>query len=169
MKAIVAVSRDWGIGYKNRLLFSIPEDMKFFRETTKGAAVIMGRATLESLPGGRPLKNRRNIVISSRKGYFVPGAETAESPAAAAALTEGEENVFVIGGASVYRQMLPYCSEALVTLVDESAEADCFFPNLDEDPDWELSELGEEREYNGLRFRFAVYRRREDFQDGCEE
>ena len=160
MDAIVAVSKNWGIGKDNDLLFSIPEDMAFFRETTKGGTVIMGRATLLSLPAGKPLKNRRNIVLSTREGFEVPEAEVAKSPEAAIELAGDDERVFVIGGASVYRQMLPFCDRVYVTLVDAEPEADCFFPNLDRDPQWERSEIGPEKIHKELAFRFSVYRRK---------
>ena len=161
MQAIVAVSKNWGIGKDGKLLFSIPEDMKFFREMTTGKTVIMGRKTLDSMPGGKPLKNRRNIVISTREDYEIPGAEVVSSPAAAAVLV-GElpqEDVFVIGGGEVYRAMLPFCDRALVTVVEAEPEADKFFPNLDTIEDWQLSEKGEEREHEGLKFRFCTYTR----------
>lgn len=162
MQAIVAVSKNWGIGRDGRLLFSIPEDMKFFRETTSGKTVIMGRKTLDSMPGGAPLKNRRNIIISTQEGYTVEGAEVVSSPAAAVALTSGEaqENVFVIGGGEVYRAMLPFCDRALVTQVEAEPAADKFFPDLDAMEDWQLAITGEEKEHEGLKFRFCTYVRK---------
>lgn len=162
MQAIVAVSKNWGIGRDGQLLFSIPEDMKFFRATTTGKTVIMGRKTLESMPGGKPLKNRRNIIISTREGYAVEGAETVTSPAAALELVQGEaeENVFVIGGGEVYRAMLPFCDRALVTIVEAEPEADKFFPDLDALEGWTLVEEGEEKEHEGLKFRFCTYKRK---------
>lgn len=161
MQAIVAVSKNWGIGKDGRLLFSIPEDMKFFRTMTTGKTVIMGRKTLDSMPGGRPLKNRRNIVISTREGYEVEGAETVTSPGAAAELVHGEPegSVFVIGGGEVYRAMLPFCDTAYVTVVEAEPEADKFFPDLDAMEGWSLSEKGGEKEHEGLKFRFCTYKR----------
>ncbi len=161
MQAIVAVSKNWGIGREGQLLFSIPEDMKFFRTTTTGKTVIMGRKTLESMPGGKPLKNRRNIIISTREGYEVDGAETVLSPMEAMKLVEGtpEEDIFVIGGGEVYRAMLPFCSRALVTHVEAKPEADKFFPNLDTEENWMLEERGEEKEHEGLKFCFCTYSR----------
>lgn len=161
MQAIVAVSENWGIGKDNRLLFSIPEDMKFFRTTTTGKTVIMGRKTLESFPGGRPLKNRRNIVISGREGFVIEGAETVSSPVEAAELVSelNAEEVLVVGGAEVYRAMLPFCDKALVTRVRACPEADRFFPNLDLLPEWHLISESEEHCHEELRFTYCVYER----------
>lgn len=161
MQIIVAVAKNWGIGKSGSLLFTIHEDMRFFRTMTSGKTVIMGRRTLESLPGGKPLKNRRNIVISTRRGYEVPGAEVVSSPGAAAELVKDEpqEDVFVIGGGEVYRAMLPFCDTAYVTVVEAQAEADKFFPDLDAAPDWKLAERGEEKDSDGLKFRFCTYKR----------
>ena len=162
MQAIVAVSENWGIGREGQLLFHIPEDMKFFRSTTSGKTVIMGRKTLESMPNGAPLKNRRNIVISTRKGYIVEGAEVVSSPAAAIELTQNElpENVFIIGGGEVYRAMLPFCSKAYVTVVKAQPAADKFFPDLDASGDWQLSAQSEEKDCDGLKFAFRTYVRK---------
>lgn len=158
MDAIVAVSRDWGIGRSGRLLFSIPGDMAFFREKTKGAALIMGRSTLESLPGGRPLKGRRNIVLSTRPGYAVGGAETARSASEALELVKHEERpVFVIGGGTVYSELLPRCGRAYVTHIEADAESDTFFPNLAESPGWELCFAGERMEHDGIFYSFNTY------------
>ena len=131
MKLIVAVAEDWGIGKDNRLLFSLKEDMKFFRETTTGHTVVMGKNTFKSFPNGK-LKNRINVILTREKiedCVCVPSLD---------ALFDLDLNdAFVIGGASVYKQLLPYCEQALITKVHASREADTFFPNLDEDADWE--------------------------------
>lgn len=158
MKLIAAVSKNWGIGKDNKLLFSIPTDMKFFRTATMGKTVIMGRKTLESFPGGKPLKNRRNIVLSSGKSV-ADGAELAAS--VDDALKAAPDDAFVIGGENVYRQLLPYCDEAYITKVFEECEADAFFPNLDEDSEWYMEKEGEEISENGHRFRFCTYKRKE--------
>ena len=155
--AIVAVDRNWGIGKDDALLAHIPEDMKFFREHTTGHPVIMGRKTLESFPGGRPLKNRKNIVITRNPFYEKEGAVVV-STIDAAIEQAGVEDAFVIGGGSVYRQLIDHCELAYVTKIDAEFEADTFFPNLDEDPRWELTEEGEAREHEGLAFRFTTYR-----------
>lgn len=158
MKMIVAVSDNWGIGYENKLLFSIPTDMKFFRETTKDSVVIMGRKTLESFPGKKPLKNRVNIVLTNNTDYSVEDALICNSvkDAIDCALKYNKE-IFVIGGESIYREFLPYCKSAFVTKVHASAKADSFFPNLDENPDWELKTKGETLEDNGYKFEFTEY------------
>lgn len=157
MKLIVAVDREWGIGKANDLLFSIPEDMKFFRSTTMGKVIVIGRKTLQSFPGGNPLKNRVNVVLSSaldRDDVTVVNdipslmREIGRFPA---------DDVFVCGGASVYKTLLPYCSEALVTKVDAVGGADTYFPNLDEAEGWVLTEEGEPIETNGYVIRFCKY------------
>ncbi len=139
MNLIVAADANWGIGRENKLLVSIPADMKFFRTTTTGKVVIMGRKTLESFPGGLPLKNRVNIVITRDKNYKVKDAVVVHSieEALEEAKKYSQEDVYVIGGDSIYKQMLPYCTKAHVTKIDFAYEADTFFPNLDEDEQWE--------------------------------
>lgn len=160
MKLIVAADKNWAIGKDNKLLVSIPADMKFFRETTKGNIVIMGRKTLESFPQGQPLQKRVNIVISQNKEYEVKGAvvvHSVEEAVEEAAKYEGD--VYVIGGESIYRAMLPYCQTALVTKIDHAYEADTYFPNLDEDPEWELAGETEEQTYFDLEYVFQKYER----------
>ena len=162
MKIIVAADSRWGIGKNNRLLVSIPSDMRFFRETTSGCTIIMGRKTLESFPGGKPLKNRRNIVLTSDPAYAVPGAETAARVADALALVRDEDpdRVFCIGGSSIYRQFLPFCDTAFVTKIDHVYEADSYFPDLDADEEWEITSESEEQTYFDLTFHFLTYTRR---------
>ncbi len=160
MKLIVAADKNWAIGKDNKLLVSIPADMKFFRETTKGNIVIMGRKTLESFPQGQPLQKRVNIVISQNKEYEVKGAvvvHSVEEAVEEAAKYAGD--VYVIGGESIYRAMLPYCQTALVTKIDHAYEADTYFPNLDEDPEWELAGETEEQTYFDLEYVFQKYER----------
>lgn len=161
MNLIVAVDKNWAIGCNNRLLVSIPSDMKFFRETTMGKVVVMGRKTLESFQGGQPLKNRTNIVITSDSDYKVKDAIVV--PSIEAAVEElkkyEEEDIFVIGGESIYRQMLPYCKMAYVTKIDHAYDADTFFPNLDEMEDWKLTGVTEEQTYFDLEYVFARYER----------
>ena len=128
MNIIVAVDKNWAIGYQNKLLNSIPEDMKFFRETTTGHVVVMGRKTLESFPNGRPLKNRTNVVITRRQDYEVPGAVVVHSVEEALEYLKRfkSEDIYVIGGASIYEQMLPYCDVAHVTVAADSEEKTYF-------------------------------------------
>ncbi len=161
MKAIAAVDKSWGIGRGGGLLFHIPADMRFFRETTKGAAVIMGRKTLESFPGGKPLPGRLNIVLTRDPNCAPEGVTVVHGPAEAekAALDSGRP-VFVIGGGEVYALMLDRCAECLITKVDANAGADAFFPDLDKAPGWYLAEEGDELEDNGYSFRFTTYRRK---------
>jgi len=162
MNLIVAVDNKWGIGHQGKLLNSIPEDMKFFRETTTGKVVIMGRKTLESFPNGLPLKKRVNIVITKNKDYKVKNAVIVHS--VAEALAEAgkykSDDIYVIGGESIYRAMLPYCDVAHVTKMDYTYQADTWFPNLDEDPDWVIAADSEEKTYFDLEYRFVMYVRR---------
>lgn len=160
MNLIVAVDKNWAIGKDNKLLVSIPADMKFFRETTKGNVVVMGRKTLESFPQGQPLQKRVNIVISKNKDYQVKGAVVVHSiEEAVEEAKKYEGDIYVIGGESIYRAMLPYCQMALVTKIDHAYEADTYFPNLDEDPEWELTGETEEQTYFDLEYVFTKYER----------
>ena len=160
MNLIVAVDKNWAIGQDNKLLVSIPADMKFFRETTKGNIVVKGRKTLESFPQGQPLQNRVNIVISRNKDYKVKGAVVVHSiEEAIEEAKKYEGDVYVIGGESIYRAMLPYCQTALVTKIDHAYTADTYFPNLDEDPEWELTGETEEQTYFDLEYVFRRYER----------
>ncbi len=155
MKLIAAVSADWGIGKDNQLLFSLPTDMKFFRTMTKGAAVIMGRRTLESFGGGPPRRGREKLVLSRDPSFCPEGVTVVRD------LKDlpDRPDAFVIGGEAVYRLLLDRCDTAYITKVDASVPADRFFPDLDALPDWELAEQGEPIEENGLTFRFLTYRR----------
>ena len=162
MNMIVAVDKNWAIGKDNRLLVSIPQDMKFFREQTKGKVVAMGRKTLESFPGGQPLKNRVNVVMTSDKNYEVNGVvvvHTVEEMTEELKKYEPED-IYVIGGESVYRQLLPYCNKAYVTRIDHAYDADTYFPNLDETEDWEVRGVSEEQTYFDLEYVFLKYERK---------
>ena len=154
MNAIVAISENGGIGKDNRLLFRISADLKRFKELTSGHTVIMGRKTLQSLPGGRGLPNRRNIVITRDPGFTAERAEIVHS--VDEALVLAEEDAFVIGGASIYQAMLPYCDKVYLTMVYADAEADVFFPSLD---GWQILRRSEMQEENGLRFQYIDYAR----------
>jgi len=161
MNLIVAVDKNWAIGKENKLLVSIPQDMKFFRETTMGKVVVMGRKTLESFPGGQPLKKRTNIVITRDKNYSVKDALVVHS--VEEALEElknyNSEDIYVIGGESIYRQMLPHCDVAHVTKIDHAYEADTYFPNLDEQADWLVTGVSDEQTYFNLEYEFVRYER----------
>lgn len=159
MKAIVAVDKKWGIGKKNDLLFSLPEDMKFFRATTLNKVVIMGSNTLKSFPGGKPLKNRTNIVL-------FPGGEKRDDCTIVESIDElfaeikkyPEDDVFVIGGAMFYKTMLPYCSEVYVTKVDADGKAEVFYENLDALENWTCVYQSEKINTNGYDIRFTTYK-----------
>ena len=162
MKAILAADKNWGIGYNNRLLVSIPSDMKFFRQTTTGKVVVMGRKTLESFPNGLPLKNRTNIVLTANPDYDVKYAVIVHSKDELLEELKkyNEDDIYVIGGESVYRMMLPYCDTVLVTKIDRAFQADTHFPNLDEMEEWTLTEESEEQTCFDLEFRFTKYERK---------
>lgn len=162
MKAILAADKNWGIGYNNRLLVSIPSDMKFFRQTTTGKVVVMGRKTLESFPNGMPLKNRTNIVLTGNQNYQVKDAIVvhSEDELMEELKKYDTDDIYVIGGESVYRMMLPYCDTAYVTKIDRAFQADTFFPNLDEMDEWEMTEESEEQTCFDLEFCFTKYERR---------
>lgn len=162
MNLIVAVDKNWAIGYKNHLLVSIPADMRFFRDETTSKVVVMGRSTLESFPSGQTLKNRTNIVITKQKDYKVKDAILVHS--VEEALQEIEqyksEDIYIIGGESIYKQMLSYCDVAYVTKIDFTYEADAYFPDLDNMSDWELTEESEEETYYDLEYTFCKYQRK---------
>lgn len=162
MKAILAADKNWGIGYNNRLLVSIPSDMKFFRQTTTGKVVVMGRKTLESFPNGMPLKNRTNIVLTGNQNYQVKDAVIvhSEDELMEELKKYNTDDIYVIGGESVYRMMLPYCDTVYVTKIDRTFQADTFFPNLDEMDEWEMTEESEEQTCFDLEFCFTKYERR---------
>lgn len=157
MKTIVAVDEEWGIGKKNGLLFSLKEDMRFFRDNTLNKVVVMGGNTLLSFPGSKPLKNRVNIVLSDvlPEGDYILARTLPEL----LEILKGypSDDVFVIGGAMMYMTMLSYCSEALITKVAAVGGAEVFFPNLDEKPEWNLVSEGTEIEDNGYKIKFTTY------------
>lgn len=154
--AIAAVSENWGIGRDNDLLFNIPEDKKFFRRTTLGHTVIMGRKTLESLPNKKPFKDRRNIILSRDTGFSAEGAEVAHSVNEVLNLVK-DEDAFVVGGGEIYREFLCCCAAALITKVNAAPDADVFFPDLDKAANWKLTEKSEEYTYEGLKYTFCKY------------
>lgn len=162
MNIIVAVDKNWAIGKNNKMMWSLPGDMKFFREKTTGHVVAMGRKTLESFPGGLPLKKRTNIVLTGNQDYQVKDAVFVHSPEEMLEELKkyDPEEVFVIGGGSIYRMMLPYCDVAYVTKIDHAYEADTYFPNLDEMDDWEMTEVSEEQTCFDLEYVFTKYERK---------
>ena len=158
MRAIFHTDKKWGIGKDNDLMFSIPKDMKFFRETTSGKVVVMGKNTLRSFPGGKPLKNRVNIVLTH--GDAGDGVITVHSVEELFREIKKypPEDVFVIGGASIYKMLIPYCTEVLVTKVDADGCAEVFVPNLDADENFQLLRESEPIEDNGYMIKFCTYR-----------
>lgn len=162
MNAIAAVDANWAIGNKNRLLTSIPADMKFFREKTMGHVVVMGRKTLESFPNGLPLKNRVNIVLTANRSYKVKDAiivHTKEELLEKLKKYDSNE-LYVIGGGSIYEMLIPYCDTAYITKIDHAYAADTYFPNLDQMDDWEMTEVSEEQTCFDLEYVFAKYERK---------
>lgn len=160
MNAIVVTDKNWAIGRDGGLLFSLPTDMKRFRTLTTGGTVILGRRTLVSFPGGKPLPDRRNIVISHDGDLLIDHAEIAATPEEAVSMTAGDDpdKIWVIGGGSIYAALLARCKRVYLTLVDAAVEEpDTYFPNLDKLPGWEMVSSGEPMEENGLTFRFIDY------------
>ena len=162
MNCIVAVDENWAIGYKNELLVRIPADQKFFRQETTGKIVVLGRKTLETFPQARPLPNRTNIIVSTKKDYQVKDAIVVHSiEELLEELKKYDTNdVYTIGGDSIYKQMLPYCDTAHVTKIDRAYEADTYFPNLDEMDDWEITADSDEQVYFDLTYHFLKYERK---------
>ena len=163
MNLIAAVDKNWAIGLNNKLLASIPNDMKFFRETTTGHVVVMGRKTLESFPGKKPLKNRVNIVLTTNKDY--DAGDNATVVHSVGELNEElkkypSEEVFVIGGESIYRLLADECDRANITKIDREFEADAYFPNLDEKPEWEITHTGDVENCADLEYRFLTYEKK---------
>ena len=163
MNLIVAVDNNWAIGNKNELLIRIPNDHKHFREETTGKVVVLGRKTLETFPQGLPLKNRTNIILSKDAAYKVKDAVVVHS--VEELLEElkqyDEEDIYIIGGESVYRQLLPYCNVAHITKIDHAYEADSYFPNLDEDDEWEITADSDEQTYFDIAYQFLKYERKQ--------
>ena len=162
MNLIVEVENKWARGYKNDLLISKHDDMKFFRETTTGNVIIMGRKTLNSFPNGRPLKNRVNIVITKDTNFKADGAIVVNSIEEAVKEAEkyNDKEAYVIGGGSIYEQMLPYCDTAYVTYIDNSYSADTFIPNLDKLTDeWYIADESDECTYFEIEYYFRTYKR----------
>ena len=158
MELIVAVYDDWGIGKDGTQPIALSADRKFFRETTRGAMVIVGRKTLADFPGGKPLPNRVNVVLT-RQDTKIDDVVICHSPEEAAVLAKMAERAMVIGGGSIYRQMLPYCDTAYVTKVHTCPESDTFFHNLDEDPHWQLTQTLQAGQENGIAYEMCLYKR----------
>lgn len=171
MNIIAAVDKNWAIGRNNKLLVQIPMDQKFFRETTEGKVVVMGRKTLESFPGGLPLKNRTNIVLTHNPNYKVKDAIAVHSMEELfeALAPYDSEDVYVIGGEKIYEQLLDMCDVAHITKINYAYDADAYFPNLDERPEWVITGDSEEHTYFDLEFFFYRYERSGGLQDRPQE
>lgn len=159
MELIVAVYDDWGIGKDGTQPIALSADRKFFRETTRGAMVIVGRRTIADFPGQKPLPGRVNVALT-RTPQEIPGFTVCTSPEQAAEFAKTAQRAMVIGGGSIYRQMLPLCDTAYVTKVHCTPESDTFFPNLDADPQWELAEILQKGEEDGTAYEMCLYRRK---------
>lgn len=158
MELIVAVYNDWGIGKDGTQPVALSSDRKFFRDTTRGAMVIVGRKTLADFPGGKPLPNRVNVVLT-RQETEIPDVVVCHSPEEAVTLGKKAERAMVIGGGSIYKQLLPYCDTAYVTKVHVTPESDTYFPNLDTDSQWKLEEVLQSGEENGIGYEMCLYKR----------
>ena len=159
MELIVAVYDDWGIGKDGTQPIALSADRKFFRETTRGAMVIVGRRTIDDFPGKKPLPGRVNVALT-RVDAEIPGFTVCHSPEEAAEMAKNAEKAFVIGGGTIYRQMLDFCDRAYVTKVHVKPESDTFFPNLDEEEKWVLSEILQSGEENGIAYEMCLYTRK---------
>jgi dihydrofolate reductase len=160
MKFIAAVDENWGIGNKGKLLIRISEDQKFFRKTTMGHVVVLGRKTLEEFPGGKPLSGRKNIILSRNRDYKVEDAVVVNSVESLMAELKkyDTEDVYVIGGQSVYEKLIPYCDTAVITRIHRTFEADAFIPNLDQLDNWENTDILEEIDTDKGKISFLVYK-----------
>lgn len=155
MNAIVAVDENWGIGYKGELLARISADLRRFKALTTGHAVILGRKTLQTFPGGRPLPGRENLIMSTTMDVAPEGAKVFRT--VDELLAYAPEDAFVIGGGSVYRELLPYCKKVYITKIHKSFPWDAVFPDLDALDGWKITEMGETMEENGLAFTYVTY------------
>ena len=160
MIAIVAVDKNWGIGKDGEQLIYIPEDLKRFKSFTTGNAIILGRKTMATFPGSKPLKNRRNLILSRNPDFKPEGAEVFPDLESLMAQVTDPDNTYVVGGAMVYNTMIGQCDKAYVTKIDAEYPADCWFPNLDADPAWEIESEGDWMEHEGVRFRYVNYKRK---------
>ena len=161
MELIVAVYDDWGIGKDGTQPIALSADRKFFRETTRGAMMIVGRKTLADFPGGRPLPGRTNVVLT-RQDVQIPDVVICHSPEEAADVAKSAPRAMVIGGGSIYHQMLPMCDTAYITKVHVTPESDTYFPNLDKNDNWELAQILDSGEENGIGYEMCLYRRKAD-------
>lgn len=161
MKLIAAVDSNWAIGNRGQQLVNIPQDQKMFREMTLGKVIVMGRKTLESLPGGQPLYGRTNVVLTRDPQFQAKGTKICHSVAEVLELLKDipQDDIYIIGGQTIYEQFLPYCEEALVTWIDYEYAADTYFPNLDKSKDWKMTEESDEQTYFNLCYTYRTYKK----------
>lgn len=161
MNIIAAVDRNWAIGRKGKLLVTIPNDHKHFREETLGKVVVLGRRTLETFPQGMPLSGRDNIILSRNPSFRVKGAKVVHSLEDLKKALEPypSQDIYCIGGESIYRQLLPWCDTAHITMIDQRYEADAYFPNLDQEPGWKVTAESDEQTYFDIAYTFLKYER----------
>ena len=159
MKAIAAVDSNWAIGFQDNLLIRIPNDQKNFRKLTTGHTIVLGRKTLAGFPNGLPLVNRNNIILSANPDFKVKGATVANSfDELKEILSElDSDDIYVIGGGKIYEMLVPYCDEAVITMIDYKYQADTYFPNLDKLPEWEMVEESEEETCFSIEYTFRKY------------
>ena len=162
MKCIAAVDNNWAIGFKGKLLVSIPNDQKMFRNETTGKVIVLGRKTLETFPNGLPLKNRTNIILSRDPDYKVKDAIVVHGDEELFDVIKDydPDDIYIIGGESVYKRYCGYCDTAIITKIDQTYESDAFFPNLDEDDDWEMVAESEEMTCFSVEYTFREYKNR---------
>ena len=166
IRVIVAVDKNWAIGKDGKLLNNIPDDQRFFRQTTTNQVVIMGRKTLESLPGGKPLPNRTNVILTRNEDFRDPDVLVAHSVQEALNLAQEKgADIYIAGGSEIYEQMLNYCDEAYVTFIDYAYQADTYFPNLDKMSEWVLVAESEEQTHFDIVYYYRQYVRRKDFRE----
>ena len=162
MNLIAAVDKNWGIGYRGRLLVKIPLDQQWFQNTTKGRIIVAGRKTLETFPNGMPLPARKNIILTENENFQIKGAQITHSVQETMELLNNykSEDIYIVGGESIYKQFLPYCNVAYITRIDYVYEAEAYFPNLEAMPEWRLTADSEEQTYFNLEYTFQKFERR---------
>lgn len=160
MKCIAAVDNNWAIGYKGKLLVSIPNDMKMFRNETTGKVIVYGRKTLETFPNAQPLGQRTNIILSRNEDLKVRGAVVVHNDDQLffELSKYNPDDVYIIGGESIYERYVPYCDTAIITKINENYEADAYFPNLDNDDNWKVTAESEEQTYFSVEYTFREYK-----------
>lgn len=161
MKLIAVVDSNWAIGNRGQQLVNIPQDQKMFRDRTLGKVIVMGRKTLESLPGGQPLYGRTNVVLTKDMRFQAKGAKICHSVDEVLKLLEHipQEDIYIIGGQTIYEQFLPYCEEAFITWIDYEYHADTYFPNLDQSENWVMTEESDEQTYFNLCYTYRTYKK----------